>query len=64
MDLPFFVCAPDRAHSLGGASPLHTLLVEVLVGRQVSEDFEVNIVRYWLKLYYLLFGLQCGYVCL
>jgi hypothetical protein len=29
-----FLCAPGRAHLLGGASPLHTRQGEVLAGRQ------------------------------
>jgi len=34
---------------LGGASPLQARQGELLAGRQVSEDSEVNIVRCWLK---------------
>src|SRR5579859_2918007 len=38
---PVFICAPGRAHLLGGASPLHTRHGEVLAeGKGVLGDWE------------------------
>jgi hypothetical protein len=40
-DVASFVCAPGRAHSLGGESPLHTRHGEVLAeGKGVLGDWE------------------------